>query len=205
MDFEIIDNVYRSRKTLMDILEMRGYDTTPFSNFSPTEIAIAGGVADTFAPLSFVAKKRDDATKSCDVRYARVSRQKMQSFFTDFPEDGTVEVIVMMLEPIADLHHQTALKLFFTKKLHVSFFHIPYIVNNPLNNVLVPKHEIVPADQHKAIMEKFHMTAKSKFPLIKFHVDPIIRLLGGVPGDIVRITRPSPSAGWYEFYRVVSP
>jgi len=174
------------------------------SNFSPIEVA-AASVSETFAPLSFIAPSKTDPTKKCDVRYARVTRQKMQSFF-EKDEDPNTEIIVMTLEPVGEMHHQMALRLVLPPRLiRVSFFYIPHIVTNPLLHTLVPKHELVPADQEKALMESYHIRAKSKFPLIRFHVDPIIRILGGVPGNIVKITRPSLSALQTETYRVVSP
>ena len=40
---------------------------------------------------------------------------------------------------------------------------------------------------------------------IKFHVDPIARCIGAVPGDIIKITRPSASAGEAIIYRVCAP
>ncbi|ESQ24430.1 MAG: DNA-directed RNA polymerase, subunit H, RpoH/RPB5 [uncultured Acidilobus sp. JCHS] len=33
--------------------------------------------------------------------------------------------------------------------------------------------------------------------------DPVVRLLGGKPGDIVEIERDSPTAGKYKVYRIV--
>lgn len=202
MDFETIDNVYRSRKTLMDILEMRGYNTEPFSNFSPLEVA-AASVSETFAPLSFIATSKTDPTKFCDVRYTRGLRQRMASFF-EKDEDPKTEIILMTLDPVGDIHHQLAFRLF-QRGIRASFFYIPYIVTNPLLHTLVPKHELVPADEEKALMDKYHIRSKSKFPIIRFHVDPIVRILGGVPGNIVKITRPSLSALEAETYRIVAP
>ena len=54
-------------------------------------------------------------------------------------------------------------------------------------------------------MDSMYITAKSKFPEIKFHVDPIARCIGAVPGDIIKITRPSASAGEAIIYRVCAP
>jgi DNA-directed RNA polymerase subunit H len=79
------------------------------------------------------------------------------------------------------------------------------LVMNPLNHVLVPKHEIVPEDQHKELMASLLITSKSKFPEIKFHIDPIARCIGAIPGDIVKITRPSSSSGESIIYRVCAP
>lgn len=91
------------------------------------------------------------------------------------------------------------------RKLRVSFFSIEMLVINPMKHVLVPKHQIVDPAYHKELMESLYVTSKSKFPEIKFHIDPIARCIGAVPGDIVKITRPSSSAGEAIIYRVCAP
>jgi DNA-directed RNA polymerase subunit H len=212
-NFVFIDNVYRSRLTLLDILEERGYNVEKYRKFSPAEATAA---ATAFPSLSFKVSKKDDETKVCDVRYATVTRQKLETFFDDIDDDDAenTEVVVMSMTPIGDAHHMVALKQYMKmkdsgekerRKLRVSFFSIETLVINPMKHVLVPKHEIVPSDKHKELMESMYITSKSKFPEIKFHVDPIARCIGAVPGDIVKITRPSQSAGESIIYRVCAP
>jgi DNA-directed RNA polymerase subunit H len=212
-NFVFIDNVYRSRMTLLDILEERGYNVEKYRKFSPAEATAA---ATAFPSLSFKVSKKDDETKVCDVRYANVSRQKLDTFFDDIDDDDAenTEVIVMMMNPVADAHHVVALKQYMKmkesgekerRKLRVSFFSIEVLVINPMKHVLVPKHQIVDPAYHKELMDSLYVTSKSKFPEIKFHVDPIARCIGAVPGDIVKITRPSSSAGEAIIYRVCAP
>jgi DNA-directed RNA polymerase subunit H (RpoH/RPB5) len=212
-NFVFIDNVYRSRMTLLDILEERGYNVEKYRKFSPAEATAA---ATAFPSLSFKVSKKDDETKVCDVRYANISRQKLDTFFDDIDDDDTenTEVIVMMSGPITDAHHVVALKQYTKmkesgekerRKLRVSFFSIEMLVINPMKHVLVPKHQIVDPVYHKELMESLYITSKSKFPEIKFHIDPIARCIGAVPGDIVKITRPSSSAGEAIIYRVCAP
>lgn len=211
--FVFIDNIYRSRMTLLDILERRGYDVSKYRKFSPAEAAAA---AAAFSSLSFKVTKKNDETKVCDVRYATVTRQKLDTFFDDIEDEDSenTEVIVMQIAPVADAHHMVALKQYMKmkegetkerRKLRVSFFSIYMLVVNPLNHVLVPKHEIVQPDFHKELMDSLYITSKSKFPEIKFHIDPIARCIGAVPGDIIKITRSSPSAGESIIYRVCAP
>lgn len=211
--FVFIDNIYRSRMTLLDILERRGYDVSKYRKFSPAEAAAA---AAAFSSLSFKVTKKNDETKVCDVRYATVTRQKLDTFFDDIEDEDSenTEVIVMQIAPVADAHHMVALKQYMKmkegetkerRKLRVSFFSIYMLVVNPLNHVLVPKHEIIQPDFHKELMDSLYITSKSKFPEIKFHIDPIARCIGAVPGDIIKITRSSPSAGESIIYRVCAP
>ena len=214
-NFVVIDAIYRSRMTLLDILGDRGYDVEKYRKFSPDE-ATAAIAANAYAGLSFKVKHLN-SNKVCDVRYASsISRQKLDSSFDYISDEDApnTEVIVMLQDPISDAHHVCALKQYVKfmeniedgqrqrRKLRVSFFSIYTIVINPLKHVLVPKHEIVPEEEHKALMESMYIVSKAKFPQIKFHVDPITRCIGAVPGDIIKITRPSASSGVAIIYRV---
>ena len=212
-NFIFIDNVYRSRQTLLDILEDRGYNVEKYRKFSPAEATAA---ATAFPSLSFKVSKKDDESKICDVRYANISRQKLDTFFNDVDDADTenTEVIVMMMGPVADAHHVVALKQYMKlkesgekerRKLRVSFFSIEMIVINPMKHVLVPKHQIVPPEAHAELMSSLYITIKTKLPEIKFHVDPIARCIGAVPGDIIKITRPSASSGESIIYRLCAP
>jgi DNA-directed RNA polymerase subunit H (RpoH/RPB5) len=214
--FVLIDTIYRSRMTLLDILEARGYNVEKYRKFSPVEATAA---ASSFPSLSFVVDHKD-GQKTCDVRYAAITRQKLDTFFDDIKDEETAnkEVIVMIKDNITDAHHVAALKQYMKmtditnekgekqrRKLKVSFFSMHMIIINPLKHVLVPKHEIVPEEQHKELMESMYITSKTKFPEIKFHIDPITRCIGAVPGDIIKITRPSASSGEAIIYRVCAP
>ena len=212
-NFVFIDNIYRSRITLLDILETRGYNVEKYRKFSPAEATAA---AASFSSLSFKVSKKDDESKICDVRYANISRQKLETFFDDIEDDDAenIEVIVMTSGPIIEAHHTIALKQYMKmkesaekdrRKLRVSFFSIEMLVINPMKHVLVPKHEIIPQEFHKELLDSMYVTSKSKLPEIKFHVDPIARCIGAVPGDIVKITRYSQSSGESIIYRVCAP
>jgi DNA-directed RNA polymerase subunit H len=220
-NFAFVDSIYRSRLTLLDILERRNYDVAMYRKFSPAEAAAA---ATALPGLSFTVYKKADAQQDdekyeCQVRYINnMTRPKLETFFDDIPEERTeyTEVIVMQQAPIADAHHAIALKQYMKMKdlptgekvrakLRVSFFCMDMIVVNPTSHVLVPKHEIVPENEHKGLMASMYITTKSKFPEIKFHIDPITRCIGAVPGDIIKITRPSASAGVAIIYRVCAP
>ena len=209
-NFVLIDNIYRSRMNILDILADRGYIVDKYRKFSPVEATAA---VTSFPSLSFKVSKEDEKYV-CDVRYANITRQKLDKYFDDIEDENSenTEVIVMMIVPVADAHHIVALKQYMNlkesgekRKLRVSFFSVDTIVVNPLKHVLVPKHEILPQDQHKPLMDSMYITSKTKFPEIKFHIDPIARCIGAVPGDIIKITRPSSSAGESIIYRVCAP
>jgi len=72
---------------------------------------------------------------------------------------------------------------------------------NPGDHELVPKHEKLSKKEAKDVMERYH-TSLRELPKIKAS-DPAILGIGVKAGDIIKITRTSPTAGETIFYRGV--
>ena len=216
MNYEIIDIVYRSRVTLLDHMEEMGYDTAKYRKFSHKEIGemIAAGPVNSIAPaLEMVLTKREPKEgepANCRVVYSlgRI-KQKIPSTVLGIiePEEGTFDkettelIVILVAEPLADTFHTMA-RMFLTKNsTRVRFMHAATIVNNPLKHVLQPKFEKMPKEEEDTFL-KANYTKKSQLPIIIYHEDPVARMLGVVPGDILKITRPSPTCGESVYYRV---
>lgn len=121
----------------------------------------------------------------------------------------TTEVIVLYLSKShgedTESYDKGALEAWQKHQFRIQFFHMPRLVINPLKHVLQPKFEIVPVEEHASLMKEWYCRNKSQLPLIKFHNDMAARCLGLSPGDIVKITSFSPTAGEYVKYRVCTP
>lgn len=72
---------------------------------------------------------------------------------------------------------------------------------NVLNHSLVPKHEILSESDKEKLLKKYNITLK-ELPFI-FYNDPAIKHLKPKAGDIIKITRASPTAGQTIYYRGV--
>jgi DNA-directed RNA polymerase I, II, and III subunit RPABC1 len=65
---------------------------------------------------------------------------------------------------------------------------------------LVPPHAKLTDAEVRAVMETYMLTDKKCLPSISSG-DPMAKYLGVRPGDVVRVLRPSPSAGASVAYR----
>ena len=69
------------------------------------------------------------------------------------------------------------------------------------DHILVPKHEIMTKKDAEEVLKKYHCRT-TDLPLI-FVNDPAIQRLGVKPGDMIKITRKSATAGESFYYRYV--
>jgi len=66
---------------------------------------------------------------------------------------------------------------------------------------LVPKHEILSAKEAGDLLKRYHIHPY-QLPFIRAS-DPAVQAIEGRPGDVVKITRKSPTAGECAVYRYV--
>jgi DNA-directed RNA polymerase subunit H len=66
---------------------------------------------------------------------------------------------------------------------------------------LVPKHELLTKEEAAQVVARFN-ASPSQFPYI-LSTDSIAKEIGAKPGDLVRITRSSETAGTGVYYRYV--
>ena len=83
----------------------------------------------------------------------------------------------------------------------VQVFELQRLLFNVTHHDLVPLHEIVSDGEIVEMLDRFNVKAKSQLPHI-LSGDPVAQYLALRPGQVVRITRSSPSAGVYVMYRL---
>jgi DNA-directed RNA polymerase subunit H (RpoH/RPB5) len=154
-------------------------------------------------------KEQQPITKCLVVYTMNKIKQKLATFTNSVVENEgfdptTTELIVITLEPIAPNFHAIAYDFWMNKQTKVRYFQASAIITNPVKHMLVPNHQKVPAEEVATLLKE-NYAKKLQLPLIRFHEDPIARMIGLVPGDVVRITRPSPTAGECIMYRVCVP
>jgi len=72
-----------------------------------------------------------------------------------------------------------------------------------LNHELVPKHEVLSPEEKRRVLRELGVKPEM-LPWIRSS-DPVARIIGAKPGDVVRIIRRSKTAGEFVAYRFVVP
>jgi DNA-directed RNA polymerase subunit H len=69
------------------------------------------------------------------------------------------------------------------------------------DHLLVPKHELMPPDESASVLKRYN-AAPHEFPFV-LSTDPAAKSIGAKPGDFVKVTRSSETAGETVYYRYV--
>jgi DNA-directed RNA polymerase I, II, and III subunit RPABC1 len=184
------DAIFKSFKTIMEMLEDRKIDIGGVSTDSGQEL-LNGFVSNNKVLFEVLLN-------SVKIVYCTSSKVKWADLKKHFEDDTPYKLYICVIK---DKMSQNNTKMFSTLKLNLQVFDIKNLQYNVSKHILVPKHELVTNEEEiKTLVQNLSLTSKFQLPLI-LKTDAMAKYLGLKNGDVVRITRISPTAGEYVMYR----
>lgn len=184
------DAIFKSFKTIMEMLEDRGVDVGGVSKDSGPEL-LHGFVNNNKVVFEVVLNR-------VKIVYCTSSKVKWADLKKYFEDETPYSLYICVIK---DKMSQNNTKMLSSLKLNVQVFDIKHLQYNVSKHILVPKHELVRDEEEvKGIIHNFNLKSKFQLPLI-LKTDAMAKYLGLKNGDVVRITRVSPTAGEYIMYR----
>jgi len=185
------------------MLNIRGYDTTPYTNYSLEEIRVMY----TQKQCDIIVTHLTNPDKKIFVYYLiyqKIRNTWLKNFTEELLENNEVNkdsTIIIILKDKPNVSLQKVVTEFYnTYKIYIQLFWIKKLQINILENDYIPKHEIIDEDEYNDIKIKYNIDNKTVLPQI-LKTDPVAKILGMRPGDVCKITRPSDTAGQYITYR----
>lgn len=200
--------LWRVRRTVFQMLNDRGYNIAEkylkeekqafVEEFK--DVTQDGGGREKFVIL--VHKVNDpgqqlivffpEENKRVGVKPIRMLAEKMD-------EKKIQEAIFVVRQPLTSLARTAMQEL--QSKMTLEVFHENELMVNITQHELVPKHQPMSQEEKDAVLERYKLKA-AQLPRIQVH-DPVARYFGLKKEQVVRIIRPSETAGKYITYRLV--
>lgn len=202
----IVSDIYRSRKTLCDQLEKRGYDMTQYDNFGSSEIHTLLKMDQ----LDMTLQKKDSEQK-CYVKYFLEKTLKKNQIEEDieqlFEEDKVLkkdnndEIIYITTDDPNDVLKKFLEDHYYQTKLFVTVYNFNRLLYNVLEHSMVPKHKVLSEDEKQQIYEKYNILNNSQVAEIS-RFDPVAVAIGLRPDELCEIERKSITAITSYYYRI---
>tara|TARA_Y100000389_G_scaffold204970_1_gene261418 strand:- start:18294 stop:18950 length:657 start_codon:yes stop_codon:yes gene_type:complete len=205
----------RSRCVILEMLRMRGYDT------SSCDMSISVGDNDN-NPKPIKLTRNDE--NEIQVHYEIMKKTQHKKLFNT--DDGLIDMVVKNREPsnkeldltlvivLRDKSTPTVVnainKAMEKYKIFIQVFTIRSLMYNITKHQIVPTHERIDnessiellhgKDGTSGLLDSLHIDHEKKLPHI-LDCDPVAMFIGLRPGEICKITRPSQSAGVHVVFR----
>jgi DNA-directed RNA polymerase subunit H (RpoH/RPB5) len=218
MEADTIDQIIRSRPTILEVLKDRGYDVSTYENTSPEDILkLATTSAELLKIVVTQPAKEATPTEAASQQRAivlywvessyrlRIENETNELWNDEKPmyyNPETDSVIILLAEPFHPMFDVQAAKQWNIRKARISFFNMKNLISNPLRHIMQPEFRKLSADETAQLVQRLHLKSKKNLPHIVYHVDMAARVLGLVPGDVVHFKRGSETCGEVDGYRI---
>jgi len=202
----------KSRNTIIEMIELRGYNMDKYKNFTDTELDIMDSnmgkknVPDIM-PLDMTCQ-HNDKKKNCIIKYiiGKLRCSNLKTLIDELVEYDKVgngdDIIFIIKDKINNLDSYYTLfdTLYKSSDIFVQLFSMDHLLINIKNHVLVPDLYIMSEEEKQRIKDSYNVESMSQFPLI-LKSDPMAKFYGVKNGNLCKIIRKSETSGQYISYR----
>lgn len=200
-----ITRLFRVRRTLLQMLRDRGYAVGE----GETDLGMSRSAFEdrlrlanlSRESLTMLKQKRDDPSMQIYVffhKQAKVGVKDIREYTERMERDRVFQAILVVYKDLTPGGRKGL-------EMVQSHFRLEWFLENELQvniteHILVPKHEILTPEEKKALLKRYKLK-QAQLPRILWK-DPVARYYGLQNGQVVKITRPSETAGRYVSYRL---
>ncbi len=187
--------VMRSFATLREMLRDRGLDTASLGAVAPADVLALASTRTVFHV--------DLPSCGCRVVYDMHPKLRLADFkkLLELQEGAAPPPPPLTIVVARERPNAATLRSLAEAGREVQFFDVRELQYNVTRHTLVPRHEPLPEPEVEQLLARLQLRSRYLLPRIE-STDPVARYLGLRPGNVVRITSASPSAGTYTRLRV---
>lgn len=200
--------LWRIRKTVMQMCRDRGYLVTQYE-LDQTLDQFKEQFGDrpserhpSRTDLSILVAHNDDPTDQMFVFFpedAKVGIKTIKQYCQRMQEENISRAIIVVRQGMTPSAKQSLVDM--APKYILEMFMEAELMINITEHELVPEHVVMTTEEKKELLQRYKLK-EHQLPRIQ-QSDPVARYFGLKRGQVVRIVRPSETAGRYVTYRMV--
>jgi len=208
----LISSIYKSRKTLLELMKKQNYNIDDYENFSINEV----NSMFQNKQLDLLLEKKPDENAPKTERQKKIyisyyltktlRQQNIQEMIDDLfhleeilTKEDTLMIVVK--EDMNETMTNLLKHIWEQDGILIIIQNIKRLQFNILEHVLVPEHRVLNNEEVDQIKLKYNIMDDSQFPDIS-RFDPVAQIIGIRPGQVCEIIRPSKTAINSYYYRI---
>ena len=208
----LISKIYKSRNIILNILKSRGFNVDDWSDFSVTEVQAMFNSKELDMLLENPTTKKKvyvkyhlSGTKG-GTSMSRLGTSHIYDYVDDLFDIEDVltsndDLIIISKDKTNQTIKDLIEQLFIKDKKFVNIYNFNDYLFNVLEHEMQPKFRILSEEEKQKIMKQYNITKDKEFPDIS-RFDPVSQAIGVRPGEVMEITRSSPTAVKSVYFRI---
>mmetsp|Transcript_51325 Transcript_51325/g.148173 ORF Transcript_51325/g.148173 Transcript_51325/m.148173 type:complete len:226 (+) Transcript_51325:149-826(+) len=194
--------LFRVYRTITSMLSKRGYMVTKeMKEMTPAMFRERFGEFPSRESLTMLVEKADDETNQLFVFFPEDEKVGVKPIkvYTDRMRAENVGNAIMVLRvDITPFAKQAVQEM--SDSFRIEHFKEAELLVDITNHTLVPEHQVLTSNEKSELLKRYRLK-ETQLPRIQPN-DPVARYFGMKRGMVVKIIRPSETAGRYVTYRI---
>eukprot|EP00580_Thalassiosira_gravida_P000075 CAMPEP_0201610316 /NCGR_PEP_ID=MMETSP0492-20130828/16538_1 /ASSEMBLY_ACC=CAM_ASM_000837 /TAXON_ID=420259 /ORGANISM="Thalassiosira gravida, Strain GMp14c1" /LENGTH=225 /DNA_ID=CAMNT_0048076109 /DNA_START=77 /DNA_END=754 /DNA_ORIENTATION=+ len=194
--------LFRVYKTISSMLSKRGYMVSrEMREMTPNNFTQRFGEYPSREGLTILVEKSDDETDQLFVFFPEDEKVGVKpiKILTDRMKDESVSNAILVLRgDITPFAKQAVLEM--SDSFRIEHFKEAELLVDITDHKLVPEHQVLSQNEKQELLKRYRLR-ETQLPRIQPN-DPVSRYYGMKRGMVVKIIRPSETAGRYVTYRI---